>query len=187
MTETKNKKELSKKIQILLNDMSSGETANSVRAIKSMEAHGSASVIHPMLELWFSNQDAEIDKAMQNFFNDLKESATRVPMMEKLNSTTSHAFRIKMLTSIWNSKVDYSDYLKDFVRLASQGDFLEALECLTVIENLDGPFSEDHFLEAQLYLKDYLEARKESNNHKAEIMSEIAVLLKEFESGQIDL
>ena len=106
--------------------------------------------------------------------------------MEVLLNEETEVFRIKILTSIWNSKVDYSDYLAQFVKLAAEGGFMETLECLTVIENLDGPFEEEQFFESQIALKNYLDNRKSSNDEKAQLMSEIALLIKDLEENHDD-
>ena len=58
---------------------------------------------------------------------------------------------------------------------------MEALECLTILENLDGPFEEHHILECQLHLKEYMETPNQTDVQKAQIMSEIALLLREFD------
>ncbi len=44
-----------------------------------------------------------------------------------------------------------------FTRIAVDGDYMEALEALTVIENLEGPFEEHTVLESLLKLKTYLD------------------------------
>jgi hypothetical protein len=67
--------------------------------------------------------------------------------------------------------------------LASQGDFLEALDCLTIIENMSGPFDESQLLESQLLLKEYVEERAPQTDQKAQIMSEIAWFVKEQNDG----
>ena len=60
---------------------------------------------------------------------------------------------------------------------------MEAFECLTIIENLDGPFEENQTLEAQLYLKEYLENEKGKDESRDELISDIAVLIKDFDWG----
>ncbi|MBU2020390.1 MAG: hypothetical protein KJ941_12150, partial [Bacteroidetes bacterium] len=81
------------------------------------------------------------------------------------------------------NKLDFTAYLPDFVALATEGDFFEAFECLTVIENLEGPFEETQILESQLYLKEFLEGEKGKSEQKDKIVSEIAVLLKDFDQN----
>jgi hypothetical protein len=75
--------------------------------------------------------------------------------------------------------------LAEFVEIASEGDYLEALECLTIIENLDGPFEEADILEAQLHLKEYLESTTKTDE-KSILMSEIALLIKNMNEELAD-
>ena len=81
---------------------------------------------------------------------------------------------------IVNTKVDFSDYLDEFVQIAVEGNFMETLDCLTIIENLEGPFMEENILEAQLHLKSYLEQPGSKDEQKAQLLSEIALLLKDI-------
>jgi hypothetical protein len=70
--------------------------------------------------------------------------------------------------------------LPEFVEIAVDGDFMEALDCLTILENMEGPFEERQILEAQLHLKDYLEDTAPKEQQKAKIMSEITLWLKDL-------
>ena len=88
-----------------------------------------------------------------------------------------------VLSAIWNSKLPFDAHLPFFVMLASQGDYLEALDCLTIIENMSGPFDESQLLESQLLLKEYIEERAPQTEQKAQIMSEIAWFVKEQNEG----
>jgi hypothetical protein len=45
---------------------------------------------------------------------------------------------------------------------------------------MEGPFEERHILESQLHLKDYLEDSAPKNPQKAQIMSEIALIVKDY-------
>jgi hypothetical protein len=86
-----------------------------------------------------------------------------------------------LVASCWQNKLDFTPFLPDFVALATEGDFFEAFECLTVIENMEGPFEETQILESQLYLKEFLQSDKGKNDQKDQIISEIAILLKYFD------
>jgi hypothetical protein len=101
--------------------------------------------------------------------------------MDCLNQSRFGKIRREILTSIWNSPLDYSSYLQDFVKIAVEHDYLDTLECLTVIENLDGPFEEKSIFESTLYLKDYHEGKYPKSREKDQLMSELALLIKDFE------
>jgi len=91
------------------------------------------------------------------------------------------------LTTIWNMKVDFSGYIDEFVHIAVFGDFMETLECLTIIENMEGPFMEEDILESQLHLKRYLEGEGQQDKQKAQLLSEIALLIKDINEGLTEL
>jgi hypothetical protein len=60
---------------------------------------------------------------------------------------------------------------------------MQAIECLTVIEKLMGPFEEHHLLESQLYLKEYFSEPRKQRSQKDEIIAEIAVFIQEQNDG----
>ena len=88
--------------------------------------------------------------------------------------------KVQILSTIWNSPLDYSEYLAEFVSLAVTGDFLLILECLTILENLNGPFEEADILESQLLLKTYYEGESR-DAQKDPLMDEIAMLIKDID------
>lgn len=183
---TTGKTNQNKKIQQLLLDIQNGDSTKVIKAIRGLESHGNNSVLEPLLNYWKTVTDSEIDRELSEFFAALKDTDSRHEIMEVLLNEETEAFRIKILASVWNSKVDFSDYLAQFVRLAAEGGFMETLECLTVIENLDGPFEEEQFFESQIALKNYLDNRKSSSDEKAQLMSEIALIIKDLEDNHVD-
>jgi len=51
--------------------------------------------------------------------------------------------------------------------LASQGDYLEALDCLTIIENMAGPFEESHLLVSTTLTKRIHRGKGTTNGSKS--------------------
>lgn len=119
------------------------------------------------------------------YFNDLSAVDAQETMIQILMDPENLIIRQALLSTIWNSRLDYSSYLAEFVEMAVEGDYLEALECLTIIENLEGPFEESDILESQLHLKEYLETGAK-NDQKAVLISEIALLVKNFNEELAD-
>ena len=58
-----------------------------------------------------------------------------------MRETTGEEQIIRIL-STWNLAY-YSTHVADFVKAAVGGNFMVALECLTILENLEGPFEEE--------------------------------------------
>jgi hypothetical protein len=52
-----------------------------------------------------------------------------------------------------------------------------------MIENMPGPFTESQLLEAQLHLKEFIEKKEFYDERKAQILSEIALFVKDQNEG----
>lgn len=182
MTEKTNKK-----LQQILMDLHSKDEQKITRAIKSLESNGDSSVIRPLSLLLLQDDFSDKNKlAIIEMFSSLKDSSTVVEMMDVIADEQFLPIRQTLLTTIWNTKVDFSDYIDDFVEIATTGSFMETLECLTIIENMEGPFMEENILECQLHLKNYLEDDSLKDVQKAELLSELALVIKDINESLMD-
>ncbi len=178
-------KKQSQKLQSILGDLHSGDEKKASKAIKSLEAHGNSSVIKDLAECLLNTTSPVNKSEILELLSSLKDSTIAVEMIEVITDEYFLDVRQPLLSTVWNMKVDFSNYIDDFVQIAVEGDFLEALDCLTIIENLDGPFMEEDILECQLHLKKYME-KDERDEQKSHILSEIAIKLKEFDQSLMD-
>lgn len=169
------------KIKQLLEDLNSGNANKFSAALKSLQIHGDCTTLEPIVSLIDTGLNEKQKQEIVQFLSDLRDTSCIQTMIDILRNDTYRKARPEILTSIWNSKLDYSYFLPDFVEIAVDGSFMEALECLTVIENMEGPFEERHILESQLHLKDYMEDSDPKDPQKAQIMSEIALILKDYD------
>lgn len=187
MSDSKSKeKERINKMKQLLLDVKSGREDKISSALKGLKVHGDQSVLAPLIEVWNKGISEKNQEELISFLNDLKSNESVYPIIDILRDNDYRKIHTPLLSTIWNSPIDYSEYLVDFVALAVQGDFLMALECLTIIENLEGPFEEQQFFEAQIELSEYA-SKQNKDTKKEQIMSEIALLIKDFERQHIDL
>lgn len=176
----------SKKLQQILIDLTSSDEKKVLKAIKSLEIHGDTNVIPCLMDRLLNGAEKGVEFAIMELLSSLKDSSAKVEIMAILEKPEYLTIRQKVLSTIWNMKVDFSDYIAEFVEIAVQGDFMEALECLTIIENMEGPFMEEDILESQLHLKTYLESNDRNDTQKAQILSEIALKIKEINSSLTD-
>jgi hypothetical protein len=178
--ENKGKQKKAKMNQLLIDLSSENETKIKI-ALEGLEIHGNTSVIEPIIEI-LSKKKNDIGKEhIKEFLSSLKSTnATNSIMQCVLNPKYSEQQQF-ILSTIWNSPIDYSEYLAEFVKIAVQKDFMHAFECLTIIENLEGPFEERNILESQLHLKDYLDGKFPKDSQKDYLISEIALLIKDFD------
>ena len=168
------------KLKKILEDLNSSDTKKVSKAIKSLEAHGDVSFIKPLSERLLSGVSEKNKGEIIELLSSLKDTSVCADMMDIIEDERFLPIRQTMLSTIWNTKVDFSNYIDEFVLIATTGNFMETLDCLTIIENLEGPFMEENILECQLHLKNYLERNEPRDEQKAELLSEIAIAIKDF-------
>lgn len=181
MAEKKNQK-----LKEILKDLSSSDPKLISKAVKALESNGDSSVIKPLVDKLLSGVNEKNQGEIVELLSSLKDTSVVVEMMDVIEDEKYRSIRQVLLSTIWNTKVDFSDYIDEFVGIAVDGDFMEALDCLTIIENLEGPFMEENILEAQLHLKRYLEETTQEDAQKAHILSEIALKIKEINESLMD-
>lgn len=174
------------KIAQLIADLRSGNETKMSTALKALQSNGDVSVLEPVSSLLMTDLSDKMHHEVLEFLSTLNDSGAIEVMMDLIKDPNFETVRRELLSTLWNSKLDYSYYLPEFVAIAVDGDFMEALECLTIIENLEGPFEERHILESQLHLKDYLEDTAPKDPQKSQIMSEIALIVKDFNESDDD-
>jgi len=169
------------KIESLLLDVKSNNTAIVKTAFEGLKIVGEPSILHPIILELNKKNHTEKNALILEFLACLKDRKARSVMMDLIQQTELKDYQQLLLSTIWNSPLDYTDYLEVFVDLALKGDFIITLECLTIIENLDGPFSEKSVMEAQVLLGAYAESNPDKNSQKGMLISEIALLIKDFQ------
>jgi hypothetical protein len=174
-------KKITKKVQQLIKDLSAKEESKVLKTFTLLEADGNVHVLRPVVELYLSNQSEKVNGKAIEFLSNLSDSSATPEMIEIIRDEKYTSIRQDLLNTMWQSKLDFSPFLADFVAIACEGTFLETFECLTIIENLEGPFEENQTLESQLYLKEYLESEKGKDESRDELISDIAVLIRDFD------
>lgn len=169
------------KIESLLLDIKSNNTAIVKTAFEGLKIVGEPSILHPIILELNTKNHTEKNALILEFLACLKDRKARSVMMDLIQQTELKEYQQLLLSTIWNSPLNYTDYLEVFVDLALKGDFIITLECLTIIENLDGPFSEKSVMEAQVLLGAYAESNPDKNSQKGMLISEIALLIKDFQ------
>ncbi len=151
-------------------------------ALAIYKDYGHPSILPELFQTIEGRERAE-QQLILGFLSDIQDTDATDAFITYLEEETNADNRKLVLSAIWNSKLPFDAHLPFFVMLASQGDYLEALDCLSIIENMSGPFDESQLLESQLLLKEYVEERAPQTDQKAQIMSEIAWFVKEQNEG----
>jgi len=160
----------------------SNDSTKISEALTDIENNGDSSVIFPLADLLLTDiEEKKYYKNIVSIFSSLKDSASASVIMDVLHSEIHLPIRQVMLSCMWNTTLDYSEYVADIVKIACWGTWTESFDCLTILENIREEIQEKHLLEAQWNLKEYYESKQKNNQEdeqKDKIISEIARFIK---------
>jgi hypothetical protein len=66
--------------------------------------------------------------------NDVKDQAISAEIINEIRKKWNPPTISMLISSCWQSGLDYSEYCIDLAKVFLEGDYVTALECLTVIE-----------------------------------------------------
>lgn len=98
------------------------------------EEHPFEGAIGLLASFYNKNNDRYVRKAIEGFMNDLKDQTASSEIMDEIRKQWNPDTISMLVSSCWQSGLDYSGYSNDFVEVFLAGDYLTALECFTVIE-----------------------------------------------------
>ncbi|HVN58054.1 MAG TPA: hypothetical protein VMT63_07140 [Bacteroidales bacterium] len=91
-------------------------------------------VIRLLAELFNSTANSLVRKKIQDFMNDMKEQSLRSEVVEEIRKDHNKETIRMLVSSCWQSGLDYSEYVSDFTMIFNKSDYETAIECFTVIE-----------------------------------------------------
>ena len=135
MTEQSN---TSKKVQKIIEDLQSRDERKVIGALKKVPHDGNNEVILPMLQLLATSPSSDIQLLLEKSLYNLKDQSCIGPLIDALNEKELIPIRAEILTCIWQSGLDASEDLEFLIQLAIDGDFMTAVEVMTIIDNMEG-------------------------------------------------
>lgn len=177
------KKEETRKLKVnaLVEDLKSGDNAKFDTAIEDLKIVGDTSVLNIFTEI-YSQCTVEQQHKLIDFMADIREEDAQDVLIDIILELKDEPTRIAFLSAVWNNSMDFSEYLLEFAKIAVSGSLLEAIECHTIIDNLEGPFEEYVVLDAKMLVKDKLQTVKD-DVQKVLILSDILLKIEEFDQN----
>jgi len=173
--------EKNKVVKQIIEDLKSSEEKTVLKALTKIKDKGKTSVIIPMFDLFESTSNEKYKVEIKNILSTIKDAYALDLFIEKL-STGSHELNELLLFSLWNSSLNAVDFIPEIVETAIRGNYMVALEALTVIENLDGPFSNEKLEESQYLINEYF---AEGPDEKIDLIKSILDVVLGFEERAI--
>jgi hypothetical protein len=119
--------------------------------------------------------DFSLRKTIEGFMNDLKEQSASIEVINEIRKQWKADTISMLVSSCWQSGLDYSDYSLDLAKVFLRGDYVTAIECLTVIEESVHELSRERKDEIIKIIK---ESTLSPVNDKRELILELIAILE---------
>lgn len=90
-------------------------------------------------------------------------------------------FRHQLVAACWESEINFSKYLPFFVMLLDDADYMVALEAITVIQEMPGPFDQKQLQQA---IDNVKKLKKDIINEKLVLLNDLLDTLQGFTSSE---
>lgn len=167
-----------KVIATILEDFTSADDKVILEALKRVKSKGDASVIKPMVKVFEENPNEDIRFEIRGLLSQIKVDNALVEMIDCLADGDDDVNEM-LLFAIWNANLNASNYLAEVVTASCNGNYMVALEGLTVIENQDGPFNEEVLNDAKLVMGEYFN----NEDEKVDLIKSMFDIIDGFEDS----
>jgi len=124
-----------KKLKVFAEILKKGNTLLIIEAIELLRLEKPFEGVAGLLTALYDRSDEfTIRKTISGFLNDLKDQSVCAEIIEEIRKKWKADTISMLVSSCWQSGLDYSDYSLDLARIFLKGDYVTAIECLTVIE-----------------------------------------------------
>lgn len=91
-------------------------------------------VIGLLADYYDNNKDHQVARSIENFLNDIKDTSLQPEIINEIKKDRKPATRSMLVSSCWQSGLDYAEYMTDIATVFVNSDYMVALECITLIE-----------------------------------------------------
>lgn len=161
----------------LIADLNHNDNAIALESIRKIKSLATAEIIPDLIKKWVTS-GGEIETQLTELLYTLKDPEAVDKLMEVLDDDSFSGSREKILSIFWNAGLNPVQHLSTFVGIAIEGSFMECLECLTIIENMEPPFPEEEMMDSLLQLKAYFGNTSSETEDKYPLMRSIATIIK---------
>ncbi len=135
MEENQSEKVRQKRIQEMIADLNSKNERKVINALKMVPHEGSAEMMEPLFRLLQEGPNQEIRILLEKTLYNLKDPNCLPAMIDILKNKEHKAMHRDVLNAMWQSGLEVHDELELLVTLAIEGDFMTAMEVVTIIEH----------------------------------------------------
>jgi hypothetical protein len=164
-----------KGLAIVLKKKDNTQISNAIEVLREEQPFNDA--IGLITSFYDQTDENHLRKKIEGFMTDLKDQSATKEIINELRKNHKPDTISMLVSSCWQSGLNYSDYALDFIQIFLKGDYVAAIECLTVIEEFSCDLTKQ--------TKDELIRILEDNpiplrNEKSTLMLELKTILSNF-------
>jgi hypothetical protein len=137
-----------------------------IEGLQKLEQFSNPALTESLLRAFAQNHSETTNQKILSLFC----SASQKESLDILITALSSAENLKnrrheVLGTLWQTRHNLSEHLPFFVEILINGNYLEAIECFTIIENLEPPFDPIKLAESVEKLTDEISLDKHPKDH----------------------
>jgi hypothetical protein len=130
MTNPQNKR---KELEHILNREDFVKITESINMLRDESPFSGA--IELLVAFYNKSDNSSVKRLINDFLNDLKDQSLCGEVVAEIKKDIKPETLRMLVSSCWQSGLNYSGYSSDFAYLFLAGDYMTAIECFTVIES----------------------------------------------------
>jgi hypothetical protein len=121
-----------KDLSLLLSKDNSLMISEAIGSLRDEEPFEGAIAL--LASFYDQSDDKLVKKTIEAFMNDLKDQSVTKEIITEIRKPFRQSTITMLVSSCWQSGLNYSEYSRDLAEIFIKSDYLTALECFTVIE-----------------------------------------------------
>lgn len=146
-----------------------------IATLNEIRVSGQALILPLIFEVLESTSAINIKEEIISILGQLKDKNSVAYIIEALTKGTVKKYRKEIITTCWQSGLDYSEHLTIFAKEFIQGDYVTAIEAFTVIEEWIFESEPKNILDCKNYL---IDAVSQVDNEKKPLYVELVRLVE---------
>lgn len=130
-------------------------------AVESISKDGNSDYIPSLVETLRTSQSTEIQQNIIRLLSEIKHKDAVPHLAKAIGDEKNKTIREVLIRSCWENGLDFSNYLYLFIDVLISGEYMEAFEAYTLLENTEGKISETS-------AREYIDQLKNSLNEVPE-------------------
>ncbi len=121
----------------------SSDTENIKKLLDILRENGNTQILPDIIKLYKGYKGTELGKFIYNFLSDLKSKDAPQIFVSFIKDNEYRNIREDLVTLCWQTGLDFSDFLDDFIDLFINSELKTAFDAFTVIEYFENTTPQD--------------------------------------------